>query len=165
MGRIIALDIGTVRVGVAASDPTGMFAQAVAVLSADSAWMEELAAIISDYGARSILVGIPLRTDGSEGPEAGRMRKIVETLACRFPDLEMLTWDERFTTVIANQALLEADVSRAGRKGSVDKIAAAVLLQSYLDSKRPAGIPEPAQLPSLPGREGRAKGKRRQKRG
>jgi putative Holliday junction resolvase len=138
-----------VRIGVAASDPTGSFAQAVTVLRVDGAWMDELEAIVADYGARSILVGVPRRTDGSEGPEARRILAAAGELALRFRDLEMLTWDERFTTVIANQALLEADVSRAGRKEKVDKIAAAVLLQSYLDSRHQAAVP--ANTPSWRG--------------
>ena len=133
-GRIIALDIGTVRIGIAASDPTGMFATPVAVLKADKNWMDELAGIIEEYGAVKLLAGLPRRTDGSEGPEAESVRRVINRLSVRFPDMEILTWDERFTTVIAASALLEADVSRAGRKGKIDKVAAAVLLQSYLDA-------------------------------
>jgi len=134
-GRIIALDIGTVRIGVAASDPTGMFATPIAVLKADKNWMDELAGIIEEYGAVKLLVGLPRRTDGREGPEAESVRRVITRLSVRFPDMEILTWDERFTTVIAASALLEADVSRAGRKGKIDKVAAAVLLQSYLDAR------------------------------
>ena len=136
--RIIALDIGTVRIGVAASDPTGMFATPVAVLKADKNWMDDLAGIIEEYGASKLLVGLPRRTDGREGPEAESVRRVISRLSARFPDMEILTWDERFTTAIAASALLEADVSRAGRKGRIDKVAAAVLLQSYLDANHVA---------------------------
>lgn len=135
-GRIIALDIGTVRIGVAASDPLGCFAQGVTVLQASSDWMETLAGIIGEYKADVILVGMPRRTDGSDGPEVGRMKKVLEKLQHRFPRMKILSWDERFTTTIAQQTLLEADVSRKGRKQQVDKIAAVILLQSYLDSFR-----------------------------
>lgn len=136
MQRIIALDIGSVRIGVAVSDPLGMFAQGIAVLRADSEWMGELEEILGRYGEPSILVGLPRRTDGSEGPEAAKMRETAESIKARFPKLELFFWDERFTTAIAQQSLLEADVSRKGRKEKVDKIAAALLLQNYLDSVR-----------------------------
>lgn len=133
MQRTIALDIGSVRIGVAVSDPLGMFAQGIAVLNARGDWMAELAKTVAQYEKPKLLVGMPRRTDGTEGPEAQRMRETAAALGEYFPELEIEFWDERFTTTIAQQALLEADVSRAGRKKSVDKIAATLLLQSYLD--------------------------------
>lgn len=125
-----------VRIGVAISDPLGVFAQGIAVLKAEDAWLEKLSEIIAQYGGPKILIGLPRRTDGSEGPEAVKMRETADLLRARFPDLEVLFWDERFTTAIAQQSLLEADVSRKNRKQKVDKIAAALLLQSYLDTER-----------------------------
>ena len=136
MQRIIALDIGTVRIGVAVSDPLGFFAQGITVLRAHEHWLEELSKIIALYDNPKLLIGLPRRTDGSEGPEAARMREITDTIKERFPQTEIEFWDERFTTTIAQQALLEADVSRSGRKQKVDKIAATLLLQSYLDRGR-----------------------------
>lgn len=136
MQRIIALDIGTVRTGVAVSDPLGMFAQGIAVLDAGGDWLEELAKIISQYGEPTLLVGLPRRTDGREGPEAAKIREVAEEIKARFPRLEVIFWDERFTTAIAQQSLLSADVSRKDRRRKVDKIAAALLLQSYLDTER-----------------------------
>jgi putative Holliday junction resolvase len=150
--RIIALDVGTVRIGVSVSDPTGSFAQGVAVLLASGEWMEELSGLIGDYGASVILVGMPRRTDGVEGPEAERMREIMGELSRCFSGVDVVSWDERFTTTIANQALIEADVSRKGRKGRVDKVAATLLLQSYLDSRRAdlsAGFAAPAETAAL----------------
>lgn len=135
--RIISLDVGSVRIGVAVSDPLGSFAQGVTVLQASGGWMEELSSIIMEYGAGTLLVGMPFRTDGAEGQEAENMKKVAEGLSARFPDCRVISWDERFTTVLANQALIEADVSRKGRKGQVDKVAATLLLQSYLDSQMP----------------------------
>ncbi|MDR0764336.1 MAG: Holliday junction resolvase RuvX [Synergistaceae bacterium] len=132
-GNVIALDIGTVRIGVAASDPAGIFAQGVSVLRAKGNWMEDLAKILDERGAEKIVVGMPRRTDGSYGPEARYVEETVERLRAFFQGVEVVVWDERFTTVIANRALLEANVSRAGRKRAVDKVAAAVLLQNYLD--------------------------------
>ena len=136
MQRIIALDIGSVRIGVAVSDPLGFFAQGVAVLQARDNWLEDLCKIMSEYENPKLLEGLPKRTDGSEGPEAVRMRETTDTIRERFPNTEIEFWDERFTTTIAQQALLEADVSRSGRKQKVDKIAATLLLQSYLDRGR-----------------------------
>lgn len=136
MQRVIALDIGTVRTGVAVSDPLGMFAQGIAVLDAEGGWLEELAKIISQYGEPKLLVGLPRRTDGREGPEAARIREIAEEIKARFPGLEVIFWDEWFTTAIAQQSLLSADVSRKDRRQKVDKIAAALLLQNYLDTER-----------------------------
>jgi putative Holliday junction resolvase len=131
--RIIALDVGTVRIGVAASDPTGAFAQGISVLNAGGDWIGELEAIVEKYAAEKILVGMPRRTDGNDGPEAAKMERTAERLRLRFPNAEIVTWDERFTTVIANQAMLEGGASRAKRRNTVDKVAAAVLLQNYLD--------------------------------
>ncbi|MDR3320883.1 MAG: Holliday junction resolvase RuvX [Synergistaceae bacterium] len=152
-GRIIALDIGTVRIGVAASDPLGTFAQGVAVLQAAGEWMDELSAIVEEYGARTIVVGMPRRTDGTDGPEAGRARNIMESLSERFEGVGVISWDERFTTAIATRALIEADVSRKGRKAQVDKVAAVLILQNYLDSQRASRPPAdvPTAFPDMAG--------------
>ena len=136
MERIVAVDIGTVRIGVAVSDPFGSFAQALTVLNARGDWMEELKGILDNYRTDKLLVGLPLRTGGNEGPEAENIRSIAQCIRERIPSVEIIFWDERFTTVIAQQSLLEGDVSRKGRKGKVDKIAASILLQSYLDRRR-----------------------------
>ncbi|MDR1483140.1 MAG: Holliday junction resolvase RuvX [Synergistaceae bacterium] len=135
-GRIVALDVGAVRVGVAVSDPTGSFALAVSVLAAKGDWMADLTGILKEYQADAILVGMPRRTDGTDGPEADRMKLVAEDLASRFPRVDIILWDERFTTMIATQAMIEADVSRKKRRDKVDKVAAVVLLQSYLDYLR-----------------------------
>ena len=78
--RAIALDIGSVRIGVAISDPFMLFAQGLTVLSAESGWKEELAVIIKRYDARVMLVGMPRRTDGTYGPEAEKMKAVVAEL-------------------------------------------------------------------------------------
>jgi len=134
MSRIVALDIGTVRIGVAVSDPLGMFAQGIAVLKARKDWLDELEKIVAQYDNPTLLISLPKRTTGEEGVEAQNIRAKAELIRERLPQCEIKFWDERFTTVIATQVLLEADVSRSNRKNSVDKIAATVLLQSYLDS-------------------------------
>lgn len=134
MPRFVALDIGTVRIGVAVSDPLGMFAQGLAVLKARKDWLGELEKIVAQYDTPTLLISLPKRTTGEEAVEAQNIREKAKLIKERFPQCEIIFWDERFTTVIANQLLLEADVSRSDRKKSVDKIAATVLLQGYLDS-------------------------------
>ncbi|MDO5562798.1 MAG: Holliday junction resolvase RuvX [Synergistaceae bacterium] len=136
MRRIISLDIGEARIGVAMSDPLGFFAQGVTVLKAKEDWLPQLKEIVDKNDADTLLIGLPVRTNGTEGPEAEKMRGVADMIKQYFPDVKIVFWDERFTTTIAQQALLEADVSRAGRKQSVDKIAATLLLQSYLDRER-----------------------------
>jgi putative Holliday junction resolvase len=162
-GRIIALDVGSVRVGVAVSDPLGSFALGLAVLQAASDWMGELSLMIAEYAARTLLVGMPVRTDGTEGPEAEGMREVIQSLSARFPGCRVIGWDERFTTAIANRALIQADVSRKGRRGQVDKVAATLLLQSYLDSLSPGGQTGAGNIAAMGGvlTDDRRKGRKR----
>lgn len=133
MGRILALDIGSVRIGVAVSDPFGAFAQPIAVLDAKGEWKAELASLLKQYSVFKVVVGLPVRTTGQEGLEAETVRKVRDELASCFPDVSFVFWDERFTTTIAQQALLEGDLSRKNRRKRIDKVAASILLQSYLD--------------------------------
>ena len=131
--RTIALDIGSVRIGVAVSDPLGMFARGIAVLQAESDWMRELDILVEKYDPEVLLLGLPIRTGGERGPEAERVAEISRSLAGRYPSLSVVLHDERFSTTIATRALIEGDVSRRGRKGKVDMVAAAVILQSWID--------------------------------
>lgn len=133
MRRILALDMGTVRIGVAVSDPLGMFATGIAVLSAEGEWEKELDDLMTRYTPSVLLIGIPVRTTGQKGPEALRIEERAKTLSERYPDVKVVLYDERYSTVIAQQALIEANVSRKGRKGKVDQVAAALILQSWLD--------------------------------
>ena len=140
MRRILALDIGTVRIGVAVSDPLGMFAQGIDVLPAEGNWLEQLDGLVKTYDPEILLLGIPIRTNGTRGPEALRIEECAEMLGDRYPEVKVQLHDERFSTSMAQQALLEGDVSRKGRKGKVDKVAAALILQSWLDRKA-GGMP------------------------
>ncbi|MDD3690153.1 MAG: Holliday junction resolvase RuvX [Synergistaceae bacterium] len=140
MRRILALDIGTVRIGVAVSDPLGMFAQGIDVLPAEGNWLEQLDGLVKTYDPEILLLGIPIRTNGTRGPEALRIEECAEMLGKRYPEVKVQLHDERFSTTMAQQALLEGDVSRKGRKGKVDKVAAALILQSWLDRKS-GGMP------------------------
>jgi putative Holliday junction resolvase len=139
MRRVLALDVGSVRIGVAVTDPLGLFAQGIAVWQAQEDWWAQLEECLGRYDPELVLVGMPRRTDGSDGPEAQKILKLVEELREAHPHRRFETWDERYTTVIAQRALLEADVSRGKRKQKVDKIAAALILQSWLEARRNGG--------------------------
>ncbi|MCL2009797.1 MAG: Holliday junction resolvase RuvX [Synergistaceae bacterium] len=130
--RVLALDIGEARIGAAVTDPLGLFAQGIAVWRAEE-WRERLEECMARYDPELVLLGMPRRTDGSHGPEAEKISRLVEDLRAAYPDRRFDTWDERYTTVIAERVLLEADVSRKKRKEQVDKIAAALILQNWLD--------------------------------
>ena len=132
--RVIALDIGEARIGVAVTDPLGLFAQGIAVWRAEN-WRKNFEECIARYDPELILLGLPRRTDGSYGPEAEKIERLAEELRALYPDRLFDTWDERYTTVIAQRVLLEADLSRKKRKERVDKIAAALILQNWIDFK------------------------------
>lgn len=133
--RVLCIDHGDVRVGLAISDSMKMIAQPLDVvpLQPFAKFLQRLKEIIRDKEVDLIVVGMPRNMDGSYGPAALKVQEFVavlkETIA-----VPMKMWDERLTSVMANRYLLDADVSRAKRKLKVDKTAAAILLQSYLDS-------------------------------
>jgi putative Holliday junction resolvase len=134
-GRVLALDIGTVRIGVAVTDPVGLFAQGLAVWRVEEGWRPKFEECVARYAPRLILVGMPRRTNGVWGPEAERIGALVEELRAAYPGQRFETWDERYTTVLAERALLEGDVSRKKRRERVDKIAAALILQNWLEAR------------------------------
>ena len=154
MKRAIALDVGEARIGVAASDVMRTFASGMDHLDAKSAWISSLRSIIDECDADTIVVGMPFRTDGSVGPEAERMRGVVAEIAARYPDVRVVEWDERYTTRIASSALIEGDVSRRERKKKVDSLAAAVLLQSWLDASCSSAVRSASDI-IMPTDEGR----------
>ena len=134
-GRVLVLDVGSARVGAAISDPMRLIAQGLAVwpvVDRDGGWRRKFEACLVQYTPTLVLVGMPTRTDGTRGPEAERVAKLVDLLRAGHPDLAFDTWDERFTTVIAHQAMIECGVSRSGRRQRVDKIAAVLILESWL---------------------------------
>jgi putative Holliday junction resolvase len=137
--RVLALDMGERRVGVAVSDPTGTVARPLQTLVRGSR-QEDFAAIaglVAEYDVELLVVGRPLSLDGTEGPQARRVIRYVEALAARLP-IRVVLWDERFTTAAAQEILRQSRGKKRRRQarsaGEVDAIAAAVILQSYLDS-------------------------------
>ena len=135
MLRILALDHGTKRIGVAISDELKMLAHPMEFILAESmpAFVERLKAILAEKPCELILVGMPRNMDGSFGPAAEKVREFIAKLQPQVT-LPIKTWDERLTSTQANRMMTEGNVRRDQRKLKVDAMAAAVLLQSYLDA-------------------------------
>ncbi len=136
MTRILGLDIGRKRIGVAVSDEMGWSAHGLRVIEMKDvdSLLNEIVDIIKDQGCNRIVVGLPRRTDGSIGPEGDEVIRFVDTLKERI-SLPVVLWDERFTTVIAEKTLIEADIRRKRRRKVIDKLAAVLILQNYLDAE------------------------------
>jgi putative holliday junction resolvase len=134
--RVLAIDHGAKRIGLALSDELGMVALPLETFPAEplSALLERLKELITEKQVELVLVGMPRNMDGSYGPAATKTQQFVTVLREAI-DIPVQTWDERLTTMQANRLLIQADVRRDKRKQKVDKIAAAILLQSYLDSR------------------------------
>lgn len=135
--RVLAVDPGSKRVGLALSDPSGTIAQALTTVAAEphDTLSARLAAIAREKEAERIVVGLPRRMDGSYGPEAAAARKLAHGLRAE-SRLPVDMFDERLTTVAAERSLVQSDMRRAARRDKIDQVAAALLLQSYLDRKR-----------------------------
>lgn len=135
--RVLGLDFGTERVGVAVSDELGIIAQPIEFIHRRpiACLWERIRALHRDFSCERILVGMPRNMDGSYGQAAEAVKQFVEQLRQEM-DVPIQTWDERLSSVQANRVLLQANVSRQKRRGKIDKMAAAVILQSYLDSRQ-----------------------------
>ena len=134
--RIICLDIGDVRIGVAVSDPSGMLATPLEVIHRVG-WgpdTRRIAEICKRYETTQVLSGLPLNMDGSEGFQAEKVRNLCSQL--EKAGLTVFFQDERLSTVSAEDAMLEADLSRGERISRVDKVAAAIFLQEWLDAQK-----------------------------
>lgn len=130
---LLALDVGTKRIGVAASDPSGTFALPITVLERTNlrSDLDRIVALAREYDANELVVGNPITLSGQRGPAAEKIDRFVEQLA-RVYSGQIHRVDERMTTAQATKTLIAADVSRAKRKTVVDKMAAALILESYL---------------------------------
>jgi len=133
-GRIVGLDVGSVRIGVAVSDPLGIMALPHSVITRTSL-EKDLAAVrhlVAELEAIRIVAGMPLNQEGKPGPQAQKVSEFLDRLR-EAVDVEIVTQDERFSTAAAERMLIGANVSRKGRKKVIDKIAAHHILQTYLD--------------------------------
>jgi putative Holliday junction resolvase len=135
--RYLGLDVGDKTIGCALSDETGTIAGGLPTLKRAGERRDARAVVEAARreGVEEIVVGLPRSLDGSLGPQAEKVLAFVEQLR-RVAELPVVPWDERFTTRIAEQALREAHVSRKGRRSLVDKVAATLILQSYLDYRK-----------------------------
>lgn len=133
-GPLLGIDPGTRRIGVAISDAGRTIALPLDVVDrrADG-WLKRLAEVAREREVAGIVVGLPARLDGSEGPEAAEARKLAGLLERRL-GVPAVMADERFTSAAANRAMAAADVDSRRRRPLVDKVAAALMLQSYLDA-------------------------------
>lgn len=137
MPRILAVDYGEKRIGLAVSDEEGIMASPLSVIvrRSDADVIRQISQMAATLKINTIVVGFPVRTDEKAGEMGRKVKAFAEKLRQQ-TKLPVVLFDERFTTRIAEQVLLEADVSRRKRKQVRDKLAAAVLLQSYLESQR-----------------------------
>jgi len=135
--RILGLDVGSRRIGIAVSDPLGITAQGLETLQrrnkrADLAALER---VIREYAVREIVVGLPLRMSGDAGTQSEKMLVFAEDLRKRFR-LPVHLWDERLTSAEANRLLRETDLSIEKRGKAVDRMAAILILQAWMEKKR-----------------------------
>ncbi|MCG3200081.1 MAG: Holliday junction resolvase RuvX [Candidatus Omnitrophica bacterium] len=140
-GRILALDVGTKRVGVAFSDPLGLSAQPGPTLARrpSAPFYERLASLIAEKEIETVVVGLPI---GQEGQRSGISHEAVQALLLecrkRFPEVEWTTCDERYTSIEASEILLAAPKKRRAEKGLRDQIAAQLILERYLHERPPS---------------------------
>jgi putative Holliday junction resolvase len=136
--RIMGLDVGSKTVGIAISDELGWTAQGLKTLKIDEErnkfGFDEIGQLIKEYGISQVVIGLPKNMNGSIGPRGEASQRYAEEIENRF-FVPTVLWDERLTTMAAERVLIEADVSRKKRKKVIDKMAAMMILQGYLDSK------------------------------
>jgi len=136
--QILALDVGDRTIGIAASDGLMLTAQGIETirrtsLEKDLARLQELS---KQYEADTFVIGLPKNMNGTEGDRCNIVREFALKLQETFPEIKIIFWDERLSTVAAARSLIAADVSRAKRRKVIDKMAAVFILQGYLDSRR-----------------------------
>jgi len=132
--RIMALDVGSRTIGIACSDALLMTAQGIETIRRTSLENDfnRLRELISEYEVHELVVGMPKNMNGTKGDRAEKTEEFVEKMKAVI-DLPVTFWDERLSTVMAERQLIAADVRRKKRKGVIDKMAAVVILQGYLD--------------------------------
>jgi putative Holliday junction resolvase len=138
-GRILGLDVGSRRIGVAISDPLGITAQGLETLQRRNKRhdLQYLQRVIQEYDVREIVVGLPLRMSGAEGTQSEKMQGFAEDLRKRFR-LPVHLWDERLTSAEANRLLRETDLSIEKRGKAVDRMAAMLILQGWMEQRAAA---------------------------
>jgi putative Holliday junction resolvase len=137
LGRAMGLDVGERRIGVAIADELGMIASPLTTVARKPGDLEELRDLARERGVGVFVVGLPTGLSGREGPQAAVVRAFASELGDVVgPAIEVAFWDERLTTAVAERMLRERGARRGRGKGEVDAVAAAVILQGYLDARR-----------------------------
>ncbi|WP_271222944.1 Holliday junction resolvase RuvX [Streptosporangium carneum] len=151
-GIRLGVDVGSVRIGVARSDPSGLLATPVETVRRGRGDLDRLAEIAAEYEVVEIVVGLPTSLSGREGQAAEAAREFAVRLSSRVVPVPVCLFDERLTTVTAQQGLRASGVKARNQRGVVDQAAAVVLLQAALDSERATGRPpgRPVEPPGGP---------------
>ncbi|MEV4014031.1 Holliday junction resolvase RuvX [Nonomuraea angiospora] len=155
-GTRIGVDVGSVRVGVARSDPSGMLATPVETVRRGKGDLDRIAAIVAEHEAIEVIVGLPTSLSGREGQAAGLARQFAADLAARLAPTPVRLFDERLTTVAATHGLRASGMKAKKQRGVVDQAAAVVLLQDALDSERATDRPPGRPVVPPPAADGPA---------
>ena len=141
--RVLGIDFGLKRIGVAVSDPLGIIAQGLDTLQNDSSILDRILDIVVRMSVTRIVIGKPLKLSGKVGNSAEEVSRFIERLRAKLSkgqnrNVEIVEWDERFTTTIAQRTQIELGVKKKERqrKSNLDRLASQLILQSYLDSRR-----------------------------
>lgn len=136
--RVLGIDYGDSRIGIAISDPLGWTAQALETITWRSdveVPLKRISELVEEYGVKTVIVGFPKNMDGTVGARGEKTIEFIDLLQQRIKDIEVIKWDERLTTVAANRTMYEMGKKKSKKKLVVDQIAAVYILQGYLDSK------------------------------
>ncbi len=133
--RLLALDVGERRIGLAVSDPLEMIAQPLGTIPRNAASVEAIARIVREKEVGEIVVGLPVNMNGTFGPQADEVNEFAHEITAAI-DIPLVFIDERLTTVEAEKLMISADVSRHKRKGTIDSVAAAIILEKRLRDRK-----------------------------
>lgn len=134
--RIIGIDYGDSRIGIAVSDPLGWTAQGIETINWKndiSEPIERIMELIKSYEAKEVIVGFPKNMNGTVGPRGEKTNEFIELLTSKIEGIQVIKWDERLSTVAANRTMHELGIKKSKKKQVVDQIAAVYILQGYLD--------------------------------
>ena len=140
-GVRLSVDVGSVRIGIARSDPDGLLASPLATVQRGAGDLDRIASLASENKTVEVIVGLPTSLSGREGAAAGDARMFAGALASRLAPVPVRLLDERFTTALAHEALRQGGKDSRVRRSVVDRTAAALLLQGALDAERSTGRP------------------------
>lgn len=146
--RTLGIDLGDKRIGVAVSDPLGITAQGLKTILNEGPLrtFPQIQSVCKDNNIAVCVVGLPLMMNGQAGERAQKVLEWVQELK-KILSCEIVTWDERLTSVQANRLMIQQGLSRKKQKENSDELSAILILQNYLDSKRPAAPYDPAEYP------------------